>query len=290
MLSIGCWVGEREDERRREGKQSAKPSIAYPSTLFGPWRKPLCWASTMIMLKILESFKLEAASNSQVCFVFTGFENNFNFLTAFRSHENLHKIQNSGFSLKMWRSFNTEPSCCILSIIYVEGYHSPSAIILTYSFRSFTLPPWAFLTWSHNLSWSKVLWLCDALTPSIVLANASQVRLTHVSFPLDISTSMLFQAQLISPLSHCLSTLPIPEAKATGSWQHNCRAFVSHLNVLYFTPKLNVLASGFCLVWLWKKEVIELPSLAPSQNKFLWSLFIPPFHKQWDSIWVSSKW
>lgn len=216
--------------------------------MIGPWRKPPSWASAMITLKILESFKLEAASSSQMCFVFTGFENNFNFLTAFRSHENLHKIQNSGFSLKMWRSFNTEPSCDILSITHVEGYHSPSAIILTYSFRSLTFPPWAFLTWSHNLSWSKGLWLCDALIPSVVLANASQVRLTHTSVPLDMSTSMLFQAQLISPVPHCLSTLPIPEAQATGSWQYNCRAFASHLDVLYFSPKLNVLASGFWLL------------------------------------------
>ena len=87
--------------RGREGKQFAKPSIAYPSTMIGPRRKPPSWASAMITLKILESFKLEAASSSQMCFVFTGFENNFNFLTAFRTHENLHKIQNSGFSLKM---------------------------------------------------------------------------------------------------------------------------------------------------------------------------------------------
>lgn len=258
--------------------------------MIGPWRKPPSWASAMITLKILESFKLEAASSSQMCFVFTGFENNFNFLTAFRTHENLHKIQNSGFSLKMWRSFNTEPSCYILSIIHVEGYHSPSAIILTYSFRSLTFPPWAFLTWSHNLSWSKGLWLCDALIPSVVLANASQVRLTHTSVPLDMSTSMLFRAQLISPVPHCLSTLSIPEAQATGSWQYNCRAFASHLDVLYFSPKLNVLASGFCQVWLGKKEVIELPSLAPSQNKSLWSFFIPPFHKLWGSKWVSNKW
>jgi len=82
-----------------------------------------------------------------------------------------------------------------------------------------------------------------------------------------------------SCLPHCLSTLPIPEAQATGSWQYNCRAFANHFDVLYFSPKLNVLASGFCPVWLGKKEVIELPSLAPSQNKSLWSLFIPPFHK-----------
>ena len=59
---------------------------------------------------------------------------------------------------------------------------------------------------------------------------------------------MLFRAQLISPVPHCLSTLSIPEAQATGSWQYNCRAFASHLDVLYFSPKLNVLASGFWLL------------------------------------------
>lgn len=147
-----------------------------------------------------------------------------------------------------------------------------------------------FLIWPHNLPSSKGLWLCDAVIPSMVLANTSQIRLTHMSVPLDMPSSMLFQAQLISPLPYCLNTLPLPDVQVTWSWQYNSRTFASHLDVLYFSLKLNGLVSGFCPAWLGKKEVTDLPSLAPSQNKSLWSLFIPSFHKLQGSKWINNKW
>lgn len=90
-----------------------------------------------------------------------------------------------------------------------------------------------------------------------------------MSVPLDMPSSMLFQAQLISPLPYCLNTLPLPDVQVTWSWQYNSRTFASHLDVLYFSLKLNGLVSGFCPAWLGKKEVTDLPSLAPSQNKSL---------------------
>lgn len=222
-----------------------------------------------------------------MCFDFAVFESNFNYLTAFRSHESSHKICISGFSWKMWRSCNTRlrGTNCLRGGILLTICHHP--YLLTY-LRCPALPLWACLIWSYNLPSSEVLWVCDSLSLSMVLANTSHVRLTHMSVPLNIS-SVIVQALLISPIPYCLCTSPLLEVWATGSWQCNSRAFASYLDVLYFSPELNGLAYGFCPAWLRKEEVTDLASSALSQNKSLCSLFIPSFHELQGSKWISNK-
>lgn len=195
------------------------------------------------------------------------------------------------FLQKMWRCLSTGPTCCMVPIVWLGDYYSPSAIIPICSLIHVAcLAPMGF---SNTISQSAQLWgslnlWCSDSQHSLGIDISSKVH-PHICpseylllYVVSGSADFLIYLLFCTPL--------FPDAQAASSWQCNSKAFSSYLDILYFSPELNGLASGFRPAWLGKKDMTDLASLASSQNKCFCSLFTPPFHKCQGSKWIVTKW